>query len=713
MKNASSLKNVKNTSKNKSRSEKIAKKIEHLFAKRDYLAWRVVNLISESNPYLSNEFCEHYRLNRDKLLQQQAQHSERLTAVLTCQSAYVQVFDTMSRLYTRIDEPSDVLLPYLQKSFATIETAIGLQKINHLEKLEAYHYAFLVHGLSKNELSAQMKTTLELKNHLLTLAQLKQLDSKTLIEKSAPEMIQRLSETNNFQRIDIKRLREGLNARAEEVTQHYLGNPKTRSGSAWRYGANKGSLVVTVKGQKQGLWRDFQTNEGGDMLNLIQHATGITDFKEVLKEATRFAKGYSTYAQPEIKASPTHAKENAVDGYTLQKIQKAKNIYQSSVPIVGTLAEQYLREHRGITSPLYEKTFRFHPNLKNWVTGDSYPALLVVAREDNKAVCGIQAIFLDSTNAKKAPLGANTKLSRGIIGVGALVHPGKDTDKIALAEGVETALSIATAHPDYQVHVTFGVGNFAKVGEKIKSKILLICADNDGISSGTAKSVQRATAHLSQKGMDVWVAEPEKPANQQKWDFNDALKNQGISQVKKDLDNATLVKGITQEKIADEIKQHLNAMPLPLAHNEFTSHEKTGITPVKIDTLTFDEILATYVDMELEQTRLVNAMHQARLTNPKESKLLSMEVITHSNSINRFAMDAMNHTEIKTEIEKLKGIRPPSLAQRGGFIAIRERLNKGELAPDDRQIVVVQLRNKASDQSRSQMQDRDRGGRSR
>ena len=42
---------------------------------------------------------------------------------------------------------------------------------------------------------------------------------------------------------------------------------------------------------------------------------------------------------------------------------------------------------------------------------------------------------------------------------------------------------------------------------------------------------------------------------------------------------------------------------------------------------------------------------------------------------------------------------------------MRERLKKGELTREDKQTIVMQIRNKSMEQSRSQM--RDRGGRSR
>lgn len=691
-----------------------SERLDHAFAKRDYLAWRLVNRAYLINPGVLTEFASTHHLKADKLLQQHARHSERLTVVERCQSAYQAVVQTTRHIH---ESQSNIdTTDFLQKALTSVEVALSLQKIYRFHQPDSLAYALQLYGLSKDDLAQQMNGLSSLKNHLHAFARLNNVDETKIAEKSTTQVISALQETQNaYPRMDIHRLRNDLNVRAKAVTQHYLGSPKIRSGNAWRYGTHKGSLVVTVHGQKQGLWRDFQTSEGGDMLGLIAHATGTTEFKDVLHEASRFLGGYSSYVQPTYKTTQT-AQNNVsdIDAYTQQRIQKAQSIVRASKPIEGTLAERYLREHRGIRSKLYDKTFHYHPGLKNWVTGDVYPALIVVARDEKEKVVGVQAIFLDAKTAKKAPLGTNAKLSRGLIGEGAVVHQGLLSSKVAFAEGPETALSVAEAHPDWTVYVTFGVSNFDKVPLKAKRQDILICADNDGRDSGTAKSVERAAKILSQQGIDVWVAEPTKPSNQKKWDFNDSLIAQGAGKVKQDLDNAVLYKtGITQESVTKAVESTLASMDKHAFAFDTTITDQTLTSIQAIQALSFETLLSRYVDMELEQTRLVNTMHGAKLKDPTKAQAFSKQALLHSNAIKAFAACAVNHPEIKAEIEKLKGIKPMTLAQRGGFIAIYDRINKGEWSYEDKQALVIQLRNKALDQSRSQMRDRDRGGRSR
>lgn len=351
--------------------------------------------------------------------------------------------------------------------------------------------------------------------------------------------------------LNIKRLREDLNAQAAQIALTFLGEPKKRQGNQYRYGTKNGSLFVTVSGSKQGLWNDFQEGRGGDMLKLIQTSTGL-DFKGTLQEATNFLGGESRYQQNELTSIQQSKRTIDATHFMQQEaIKSAKkeahivDIAQGTTPIQGTLAEKYLREHRAITQPLNSDNLRFHPSLKNWITGEIMPALVVLARDSTQKIIGLQATFLDPVTANKAKLEGSTKLSRGSISLGSIVHHAKTDNPqpvVALAEGLETALSIAQARPDWEVRLTFGVSNFEKTAESVApySSSIILCADNDGLDSGTAKSVKKTVEHLTNKNILVSVIEPKKPDSIEKWDFNDALKAEGLDLFRKNLSTLTL-----------------------------------------------------------------------------------------------------------------------------------------------------------------------------
>lgn len=428
-----------------------------------------------------------------------------------------------------------------------------------------------------------------------------------------------LKSTSHF--IDLARLKSDLNESVEAVAMHYLGQPKKQAHGQLRYGDNKGSLLVTLTGNKQGCWYDFQTAEGGDMLSLISHTTG-KNFKNTLREAIQFLGGESRYLTSEANytaekiAARTRQQQATTTREAIAQAKKLKHVQDianGAQPIQGTLASRYLREHRGITQELNSDNLRFHPALKNWVTGDVLPALVILAHDEKNQLSGVQATFLDPLTANKASLDSATKLSRGTISQGSVVHVAVSPTNvntrppvIALAEGLESALSVAEAHPDWQVNVTFGVSNFERVathvaqcsqgGEKEnlrkplysndvnvvanvagvapQKNYIIICADNDGIDSGTDKTVKKAMANLNAKGIDVFVVEPTKPEHFQKYDFNDVLKYDGVEAVCADLNSVIIPSSTTQE--------------IQIIANETNAPEKTLI-----------EKLIEYIDMGL------------------------------------------------------------------------------------------------------------------
>ena len=67
----------------------------------------------------------------------------------------------------------------------------------------------------------------------------------------------------------------------------YVGNVRGDKGE---------SLVVETRGEKAGLWHDFATGDGGDIINLWQDVTGKTKFLDTIEDIEKWL-GRST-SQP-------------------------------------------------------------------------------------------------------------------------------------------------------------------------------------------------------------------------------------------------------------------------------------------------------------------------------------------------------------------------------------------------------------------------------
>ena len=90
--------------------------------------------------------------------------------------------------------------------------------------------------------------------------------------------------------IDIVDVRTALGHVMPSVVMYLLPNGH-QFGGEWQVGCVGGdagkSLRVALVGPKAGLWHDFATNEGGDILTLWMAARGV-DFRAALLEAADF-----------------------------------------------------------------------------------------------------------------------------------------------------------------------------------------------------------------------------------------------------------------------------------------------------------------------------------------------------------------------------------------------------------------------------------------
>jgi twinkle protein len=102
---------------------------------------------------------------------------------------------------------------------------------------------------------------------------------------------------------DIVTVKRMLADRAQSVAEMLLPNGR-KEGQEWRAGSTAGekgqSLGVHLSGQKAGIWQDFSTGEGGDLLDLWIAAKGGT-----LPEALDAARNWLGLSRPEPYRQPT------------------------------------------------------------------------------------------------------------------------------------------------------------------------------------------------------------------------------------------------------------------------------------------------------------------------------------------------------------------------------------------------------------------------
>ena len=116
----------------------------------------------------------------------------------------------------------------------------------------------------------------------------------------------------------------------------------------------------------------------------------------------------------------------------------ALEILRACRPAPGTTTEFYLRA-RGITLPV-PPVLQYHPNLKHSPTGLKFPAMVASVQRGDWQISAIHRTYLLPGGQGKARV-RDPKMALGPLSGGA-VQLGPAGPALALAEGIETALSV-------------------------------------------------------------------------------------------------------------------------------------------------------------------------------------------------------------------------------------------------------------------------------
>ena len=89
---------------------------------------------------------------------------------------------------------------------------------------------------------------------------------------------------------------------------------------------------------------------------------------------------------------------------------------------------------------------------------------------------------------------------------------------VAIAEGIETALSVVIACPELRVLAAVSLANMGNLPLPPTVREVIICADNDVANEAAARALERAADRYAEQGRNVRIARP--PVGK---DFNDTL----------------------------------------------------------------------------------------------------------------------------------------------------------------------------------------------
>jgi putative DNA primase/helicase len=211
-----------------------------------------------------------------------------------------------------------------------------------------------------------------------------------------------------------------------------------------------------------------------------------------------------------IRSQPSPAAKYEPDRRDAERTQSALRLWGASVPAAGTLVETYLRS-RGIVMPI-PATLRFHGGTKH-ARGKFWPAMVaLVTRGTDGAPLAIHRTFMSGDGASKAPI-EPAKMMLGPCRGGA-VRLGPITDRLLVAEGIESALSAmqATGQPAWAALSTSGLRTLEL---PVEARDVVVLADGDEPGETAAHDAAR---RWKRGGRRVRIARPPRG-----FDFNDVL----------------------------------------------------------------------------------------------------------------------------------------------------------------------------------------------
>ena len=269
-------------------------------------------------------------------------------------------------------------------------------------------------------------------------------------------------------------------------------NPRLSSGRELRYGT-KGSLVVHVGGERAGTWHDFETGEGGGVLDLVTRERGCD--KAAAKHWLR--DGGFLEPQPDRLLEP-RSKLLSMPRQRGDTRAAASRLFNASLPVVATVAERYL-DARGVGHVNEAPALRFlercpHPG------GGVYPAMLSRVVDADGRFLGIQRTYLAADGAGKAAV-EPARASLGRLGGGAVRLEEAKADRLLVGEGIEStaAAMLLFNLPGWATLGTSGL-KAVKLPKEVAEVVIAVDRDPNGAG-------QLAAAALAERleGEGRWV----------------------------------------------------------------------------------------------------------------------------------------------------------------------------------------------------------------
>jgi len=304
------------------------------------------------------------------------------------------------------------------------------------------------------------------------------------------------------------------------------------SGAYWiaksplRVDRRRGSFCVWIRGPAAGAWKDFASDDKGDLVDLIAETKYGGRSAKQRGEAIAWLRerlGLASSSPQEVLAKRVEARKRKAEAERAEEIERerkmsrATTLWLSGKPLGGTLGEVYLRARgvEGRTIANLAATFRFLARLDYWKEGTRHcgPAIVGRYRDALGNWPAIHATWLSEDGLGKADLDP-PKLSYGpyagcflpiALGDSGFLHWEADAPAapVQVAEGPEDAWTLAQARPDLRTWAAGSLSNIGNLPFLPCVSAFLVVRQNDWKTPAAVKAFDAAIAKLRAHGVPV------------------------------------------------------------------------------------------------------------------------------------------------------------------------------------------------------------------
>ena len=251
----------------------------------------------------------------------------------------------------------------------------------------------------------------------------------------------------------------------------------------------------------KGFYHCFGCGAHGDVITFVMRFTDRS-----FREAVEDLGGGHEFTDPDVTRRVAERQRRAEAGRHARddrearsRLEYARRLWRKAVPALGTPVETYLRA-RGITIPI-PPSLRYLGAAKHKPTGLILPAMIGGVQGVDGTMIGVHRTFLCRDGTAKASV-SDAKMTLGPVAGGA-VRFGPAAQRLAVAEGIETALSIVQACPDLSVWSGISTSLMRRLLLPPRVREIILCVDGDEAGD---KAARHLAEQFASEGRAVRIA---------------------------------------------------------------------------------------------------------------------------------------------------------------------------------------------------------------